>query len=140
MNAIDFLIKEHNQVRAMLADISDESHRYETQKKRFDLLATELLRHESMEHAVWYPHFKNKIPDEVKHLLKEEAYAKHAIEKLQSLKTELAWKEHFLKLQKDVEHHAEEEETKLFPVVRKILSADELETIGLDMHHYKQQH
>jgi hypothetical protein len=140
MNAIEFLIKEHNQVRAMFADISDDNHKYETQRKRFDILSEELLRHENMEHSVWYPHFKNKISPEVEHLLKEEAYAEKAIKYLQTLKSETAWKEHFLKLKSDVEHHATEEETLLFPEVEKLLSEQKLEEIGLQMYHYKKEH
>ncbi len=50
MNAIEFLIKEHNKVRALLVDIADESHQFDTQKTRFDLLAQDLIRHENMEH------------------------------------------------------------------------------------------
>ena len=33
MNAIDFLLKEHNRVRKMLRTISDDSHHYATPKK-----------------------------------------------------------------------------------------------------------
>ncbi len=140
MNAIDFLIKEHNQVRALLADISDEKHKYATQRKRFDMLSEELLRHEDMEHSLWYPHFKNKISSEVKHLLKEEAYAERAIHKLKNIKAESAWRELFLKFKNDVENHATEEETKLFPEVEKLLSEKELDNIGLKMYRYKKTH
>ena len=53
MNAIDFLLKEHNRVRKMLRTISDDSHHYANQKKQFQILAQDLLRHETMEHEVW---------------------------------------------------------------------------------------
>lgn len=140
MNAIDFLIKEHNSVRAMLMDICDDSHRYETKKKIFDKLSHDLIRHETMEHEVWYPLFKNKLPDTVKHLVKEEQGAERAIKKLDSLKTEQAWSEHFVKFKQAVEHHAEEEENELFPEVQKILSEKELKEIGLKMHTFKREH
>lgn len=32
MNAIEFLVKEHNRVRKLLENISDESHRYKTKE------------------------------------------------------------------------------------------------------------
>ena len=140
MNAIDFLIKEHDKVRNMMADIADESHQFATQQKRFELLAQDLIRHEYMEHDVWYPHFKNNLPDTVKHLIKEENIAEREIKKIEGLKTESAWKEHFLKFQKDVEHHANEEEQKLFPEVRKILSEEQLLKIGIDMAEYKKEY
>ncbi|PJD91316.1 MAG: hemerythrin [Legionella sp.] len=138
MNAIDFLIKEHNKVRSMFADINDDSHRFETQKKMFSLLADELIRHETIEHLVWYPHFKENLPDTVKHLLTEEKHAEKAIKKLETLKTEPTWKEHFIKLKNAVEHHAQEEEKKLFPEVKKLLSEKELNDIGLKMYEFKQ--
>lgn len=140
MNAIDFLTKEHDQVRDMVADISDESHQYTTKRKIFDHLAKNLLRHEKMEHKVWYPHFKNKLPDTVKHLIKEEHGAEKAIHKLNELKSETAWEKHFLKFKDDVEHHAAEEENELFPEVKKILSKTELDEIGLKMYEFKKQH
>lgn len=140
MNAIDFLIKEHNKVRAMLLDMSDRSHHHETKKKKFTLLAQDLLRHETMEHEVWYPHFRNKLSDTVKHLLTEEKGAEKAIKKLDSLKTEEAWEENFLKFKHDVEHHAQEEENNLFPEVEKILSDKELDDIGMKMYEFKKKH
>ncbi len=140
MNAIDFLTKEHDRVRIMLADIADESHRWETQKNLFDDLAKDLTRHEHMEHEVWYPHFKDKLPDEVKHLVSEEKHAETEIKNIKALKTEAAWKTHFLKFKSDVAHHADEEEGDLFPEVAKILSEKELEAIGSEMFAYKQKH
>ena len=140
MNAIDFLLKEHNRVRKMLRTISDDSHHYATQKKQFQILAQDLLRHETMEHEVWYPHFKEKLPSEVQHLLTEEKHAEKAIKKMSDLKTEEAWKKEFLKFKSAVEHHASEEETELFPEVEKILSERELEKIGLEMFDFKMQY
>lgn len=139
MNAIDFLTKEHNQVRKLLSDISDNSHHYETKRKIFEGLSQDLLRHESMEQKVWYPHFKNKLPDTVKHLVREENDAEKAIKKLQEQKTESAWEESFSKFKTAVEHHASEEEKELFPEVKKLLSESELQKIGLEMHEFKQK-
>jgi hemerythrin superfamily protein len=142
MNAIDFLIKEHNKVRQMLVDISDESHRDETKKKIFNSLCEDLLRHEAMEHKIWYPHFKNdkRLNDTVKHLLTEEKGAEKAIKQFENITTQQAWEEKFSKFKKDVEHHANEEEQKLFPEVKKILSDEELNKIGKEMYAFKNDH
>lgn len=138
MNAIEFLTKEHNRVRKMLDDISSKNHRYEVKVKLFNILAEDLLRHEKMEHHVWYPHFKDKLPATVKHLIKDEKGAEHAIKKLEGLEDEQTFDTIFVKFKKDVEHHALEEEKNLFPEVKKILSADELSQIGQKMHEFKQ--
>lgn len=140
MDAINFLLKEHQRVKTMLADIIDDSHHFETQRKKFESLAHDLVRHETMERVVWYPHLKNKVPDTVKHLISEEKHAEKAIKKLEELKSEEAWKVHFLKFKENVELHAEEEEEKLFPLAEKILSEKERDEIGLEMHAFKQHY
>jgi hemerythrin superfamily protein len=140
MNAIDFLIKEHNRVRKMLRTICDESQHYEMQKKQFQTLSQDLIQHETMEHQVWYPHFKDKLPETVKHLLSEEQHAEKAIKKMSEIKSEEAWQKQFLKFKNEVEHHASEEETDLFPEVSKILSEKELEEIGMELFDFKMHH
>src|SRR3984885_12372895 len=102
MNAIDFLIKEHDKVRQALADIYGDSHREETKKKIFDSLCQDLIRHETMEHTIWYPHFKydKRLNDTVKHLLTEEKSAEKAIEQFNHIKTKQAWEEKFSKFKK----------------------------------------
>lgn len=143
MNAIDFLIKEHNHVRQILADISMGSHKDETQKKLFHSLCNDLIRHETMEHSVWYPYFKNdnRLSQTVRHLLSEEKHAEKAIKKFDnSTLHDEEWEKKFSQLKEAVEHHAQEEEQQLFPEVKKILSDEELEKIGLEMYHFKQDY
>lgn len=141
MNAITFLIKEHDKVRRGLKEIGNKSHRYTTKKSLLNALCRDLLIHEDMEHKVWYPHFKNnkKLKAEVKHLLSEEKGAENAIKKLKAIKSEEEWEEKFYKFKKDVEHHAHEEEHKLFPNVEEMLDEDQLELIGKDMRKFKRK-
>ena len=142
MNAIDFLIKEHNKVRQVLADISDGSHRDTTKRKLFESLSHDLIRHETMEETVWYPRFKNdeKLDVRVKHLISEEKIAEKAIKKFDNIKTQQEWEKMFVKFKRDVEHHADEEEKKLFPNVRKILDENKLEEIGKQMREFKEKY
>lgn len=140
MNAIDFLIKEHDKVRKILNDISDNSHHETTKKKMFDDLTKELIRHEKMEHQIWYPHFKNKLSQTVQHLVKEEQSAEKAIKKMENIDAPDTWETKFAKFKKDVEHHATEEEKDLFPEVRKILDEAQLEKIGKEMYAFKQDY
>ncbi len=142
MNAIDFLLKEHEHVRKVLSQIDEQSHHPETKRKMFKSLCQDLIRHETMEHKVWYPHFKNdtRLNETVKHLLVEEKVAEKILKQFDSIKSEEEWESKFSKLKRDVEHHANEEEQDLFPEVKKLLSDDELEKIGLDMYHFKQEY
>src|SRR2546429_213466 len=109
MNAIKFLINEHNQVRRLLSELLDPTHREETQKKIFDTLHSELLRHEKMEQTIWYPQLKlNKtLTNEIKHLKDEEHHAKKFMERLDKIKNSDHWQDELYKLQQDVEHHAD---------------------------------
>lgn len=142
MNAIIFLIKEHNKVRKLLKEISKKTRRYNTKKSLFKILCNDLLRHESMEQKIWYPNFKKskKIKSEVKHLLTEEKHAEKEIKKFKLIKTEEEWDQHFSKFKKAVEHHAYEEEHKLFPNVKEILNNEELDSIGLKMRQFKSKY
>lgn len=140
MNAIDFLCKEHDRVRKMLMDISEGSHFYETKKKLFHTLSHDLLRHEEMEHKVWYPCFKEKLDKTVKHLISEENHAEQAIKRFKHLRTEAEWEKEFTKFKHDVEHHAREEEHNLFPRVEKLLTEKELDEIGKKMYEFKKAH
>lgn len=140
MNAINFLKDEHERVKAILADINDGSHRDSTKKNLFAGLCQDLIRHETMEHKLWYPHFKNKLSDTVKHLLTEEKSAEKAIKAFNNVKTQNEWDEKFSKFKKDVEHHAHEEEHELFPQVVKILDEEQLEAIGKEMRAFKKEY
>lgn len=139
MNAIDFLIKEHNKVRKTFAEISKGIHRDITKKEMFNELCQELIRHETMEQEIWYPNLKKneKLRDIIKHLISEEKTAAKTIKEFGKIKIQKEWEEKFLKFKKDVEHHANEEEDKLFPKVEKLLDAAELKRIGKELYEFK---
>jgi hemerythrin superfamily protein len=141
MNAIKFLLKEHDKVRRLLADISDVSHKYETKIKLFDDLCQDLVTHETMEQKVWYPRLKDneKLYDTIKHLIAEEKTAAKEIKEFKKIDSEDKWQEKFVTFKKAVERHANEEEKKLFPQVEKYLTEDELDEIGMEMRKFKEE-
>jgi iron-sulfur cluster repair protein YtfE (RIC family) len=139
MNAISFLLKEHDHVRKTFAEIADESHRLETKKNMFQSLGAELIRHETMEQKTWYPKLKEnkELALIIQHLVSEEKSAAETIKELDKTKNDEEWAEIFFKLKEDVEHHAAEEESKLFPKVKSFLEEKELEEIGKEMREFK---
>ena len=142
MNAIEFLIKEHNKVRTMFEEIEGSSKGFESKLDLFNTMCDDLLRHETMEHKIWYPHFKNdsRLKDDVKHLLREENDAEKAIKKLNDIEDEKAWEQQFAQFKKEVQHHANEEEEKLFPEVKQILDEAKLLKIGKEMKEFKEEY
>lgn len=142
MNAIDFLVQEHNKVRTLFKDLNDPKHRAETQKKLFLIIADELTRHEAMEQTIWYPQLKGhkKWQEHIKHLKTEEHSAKKFMDKLKKISDAEDWQAGIKQLQEDVEHHAREEEEKLFPNVRKIVEEETLQRIGKEMKRFKEDY
>jgi hemerythrin superfamily protein len=108
----------------------------------FDFLCKDLVRHEKMEQKIWYPYLKEyvQLNTKIKHLLKEEKTAAKAIKEFKKIKTSEKWETKFIAFKKDVFHHAKEEETKLFPSVKKKLESNELKMIGKKLNTFKNKH
>lgn len=141
MNAIKFLTQEHLKVKTVLEKICDKKHRLEIRKKMFEELCCELIIHEKIEETLpsWYPQLKKieKLDEIIRHLIKEEKEAEKAMKKFHPSDKKEEFNERFFDFKNDVEHHAAEEEKKLFPEVEKVFSSQELEEIGKEMRKYK---
>lgn len=140
MNAILFLLNEHQKFRQIFKEISEKPMETKNTEK-FITLCQDLMRHEKMEQTVWYPILlhKENLADIIKHLISEEQNAEKTMKEFAELKSKEAWEEKFLNFKNDVEHHANEEETKLFPAVEKVLNEEELEKIGSTMQEFKKK-
>lgn len=141
MNAIDFLIKEHEKVKNTFSEIADPSHKPETKRKMLHELCGKLLAHETMEETLWYPNFarNDAVKEIVKHLIAEEKEAEKTIHQFEKIVTQEEWEKKFIQFRSDVEHHAAEEEHKLFPKVRQILNENDLESIGKKLREFMLQ-
>jgi hemerythrin superfamily protein len=134
MNALDLLIEQHDEVEDLFEMI--EKADGEKKAELFEELADKLAAHAAMEEKLFYPAVKAKETEE---LLVESTEEHLQIKRVLADLLELATDdEHFdakIKvMQEEVDHHArEEEEGKLFPKVRKLMSADELEGLGSEM-------
>jgi iron-sulfur cluster repair protein YtfE (RIC family) len=131
MNAIQFLLKEHEHVRKVLADISNPVHRDATKREMLHELCQDLIRHEMMEEEIWYPQLRKhqNLKELIKHLISEEKHAEKAMLKFDAIKTQDEWETKFEKFKQDVEHHAAEEENDLFPLVERIVPDMQLQEI-----------
>jgi len=139
MDAIVLLRQEHSRFRKTLKAISNVTN-LATKKKKFEAFCQDLLRHEKMEEKVWYPALRKLDPelrDIIAHLVDEEKSAAKAMQKFKKTGFGLMWKLRFYKFKHDVDHHAREEETDLFPKVRRLLTKTELNQLGIKMRKFK---
>lgn len=139
MDAVTFLIKEHDYIRKHLAQISKKPKASAAKKAMFKNLCHYLVRHETMEEKVWYPYLKadQRFRVRLKHLIKEENMAAKEIKKFKKIKTAAEWEKEFNDLKKAVLHHAKEEETKLFPAAEKFCDHPDLVKLCKEMRTFK---
>jgi hemerythrin superfamily protein len=139
-DAISLLKADHQKVRALLAELTESSER--ATGKREELLAEierELKIHTTIEEQIFYPAFRDAAKKADDRRLFFEAVEEHHVVDtvLAELKETDIGSEPFAakaKVLKDlVEHHAEEEETEMFPRARKLLGREELARLGEEL-------
>jgi len=146
VDAITLLKKDHELVRQLLGDLEATTSR--AAKKRTDLLRkiqVNLKAHTTIEEEIFYPAFKEagKKSDDDKMYFEalEEHRAAGDLVLPDLLKTDPSGEQFSGRakvLKELVEHHADEEEKEMFPRAKKILSKDELMTLGQLMQSRKQ--
>lgn len=140
MNAIDLLKADHEKVKTILAQLSDSTDRAE--KKRTELLGKlgiELAIHTKIEEEILYPAFKEAGSKEQEIMYFEAKEEHRTVDALvlPDLKTTDPTAPEFagrVKVIRELlEHHIEEEETKMFPQAEKLLGKVQLEELGKQM-------
>lgn len=139
MNAVDYLMNEHERFRKTFIELSDTHHRFETRLNLFHTLCLDLARHEKMEQEIFYPILNKepKLGEIINHLIHEEKSAEKMMHSFSGITNEKEWEKKFKQFRKDVEHHASEEEGKLFPKVMNLLTEEQLQKIGMLFSNYK---
>ncbi len=146
MDAIKLLTEDHQKVRKLLKQLSETSERAsKTREGLLEKIAVELKVHTQIEEEIFYPAFKqacNKAEcDKMYFEALEEHRAAGELVLPDLLKTDIS-SEKFsgrAKVLKElVEHHADEEESELFPRAKKILSNEDLEELGEQLNSRKQ--
>ncbi len=144
-DAIALLRDDHQQVRALLGDLEETTDRAVARREK--LLASieqELTMHTRIEEEIFYPAFRDAARKKDDGKLYFEALEEHHVVELilPEIKGTGVESEQFAakaKVLKDlVEHHAEEEETEMFPRARKLLTRDELLRLGAEMTQLKE--
>jgi len=136
-DAIALLKEDHQKVRELLSELEETTER--ASAKRDELLATieqELTIHTKIEEEIFYPAFRDAAQKKDDKDLYYEAIEEHHVVELvlPEIKETDTDSEEFgakAKVLKDlVEHHAEEEETEMFPRAQKLMDREELVRLG----------
>jgi hemerythrin-like domain-containing protein len=141
MDALALLKQDHDKVKRMLQQLGGEKD----DAARSDLFAElvkELTVHENIEEELFYPALKQK-PEAKQDVL--EAFEEHHLvdEVMSELEDtpidSVEWKAKFQVMTEQLEHHIQEEETKLFDEARRALDARELSDLGARMTQLKEE-
>jgi len=145
MDALSLLKEDHKKVKALFKQI-EETEDPKKRKALFDTLMSELLVHERIEEEIFYPAVDERAKTKKIEEIIIESYVEHdfvntiAADVLKTKPDEESWPAKVKVMKENVEHHAiEEEEEKLFPKVRALFSADELEELGQEMLELKEE-
>ncbi len=133
-NIFDMLMEDHGTVKSLLTKVQDTGDRAEkTRDKLFAEIEKDLEIHTEFEEKVFYPAARKAtgMDDEVKDDLEEHAEAKELLGKLSKMNsTSKEWTKTIEELEKAIEHHVKDEETKLFPAARKAMDGAEADKMG----------
>lgn len=141
MNAISLLMKDHKTVKALFEQYEGLSDRsFATKKKLADQICHELIVHTQIEEEIFYPAVRRPIHDGdlMDEAVVEHASAKELIAQILAMDpTEDLYDAKVTVLSEQIEHHVKEEESDMFPKVRK--TAVDLDALGDEMAARKEQ-
>lgn len=134
MNAIELLETQHREVEDLFAAL-EEAEDADEKGELFDDLADALAVHAAIEERHFYPTVRERRTEDILlESLQEHLAIKRALAALLDLDPgDGAFDTRLRELKGEVEHHVRDEEKELFPKVRNILSADELDSLGDEM-------
>ena len=139
-DAITLLKQDHQKVRKLLKHLESDGD-FELFRK----IETELKVHTQIEEEIFYPAFKDSMKSEKDLHLYYEALEEHhvvdlVLPEIKESDEGSAEFEAKAKVLRDlVEHHAEEEETEMFPKARKAMGAARLRELGEELQQRRQE-
>ncbi len=135
MDGITLLKNDHKSVEKLFKTFEKAGERAkQTKAKAVEQIIEELSLHAAIEEQIFYPSIRHEVPcteDEVLESLEEHHIVKWVLSELDGMNPD---DERFdakvTVLIENVRHHVEEEESELFPAVRKALGRKRLGEIG----------
>jgi hemerythrin superfamily protein len=132
--AIDLLLDQHREVEELFAELEVAGDAGECEELG-SLICDKLAIHAKIEEKLFYPNVKAEETEEILlESVEEHLEAKRCITDLLQIPVGDARYKATAKVLKDlVQHHVEEEESELFPKVRRLFDEDRLIAIGQEM-------
>ena len=138
MDALELLTADHNRVRGLFTRFKAAEGENDAQAARLAaMIFEELDVHTKIEEEIFYPAI-TKLNDEIHDLVVEGVEEHHVVDTLMAevkllSPTDEEWAAKIKVLIENVEHHAEEEEQEMFPMVRKAMNDDARTELGRQM-------
>lgn len=143
MNAFTLLKNDHEKVAGILEKLEGTTERaLKTREELFTQLKGELDIHARIEETIFYPVLEKaeESRDITLEAFEEHRIVKQLLAELEaSAKDDEVWTAKFTVLKENIEHHVEEEEGEMFKKARKVLSEEEIETLGTRMEKAKSE-
>lgn len=134
MDAFTLLKEDHKKVAALFEEIEPTTERaVKTREEAFGKLRDELDVHAHIEEKILYPVLKQEAEtrDITFEGLEEHHVVKMLLAELAGMDVDTEeWTAKVKVLQENVEHHVEEEETKMFKLGREVLTKEQIEDLG----------
>ncbi len=135
MDAITLLKNDHKTVERLFKTFEKAGERATKAKaKTVEQIIEELSVHAAIEEQIFYPSIRSEVPqtdDDVLESLEEHHIVKWVLSELDGMSPqEERFEAKVTVLIENVRHHVEEEETEMFPTVRKALGRKRLGEIG----------
>jgi iron-sulfur cluster repair protein YtfE (RIC family) len=143
MNAIDLLKRDHRKFERLTSELESTTERaIKTRERLFAELKEELIRHEEIEEEILYPALKEH--PQAREIVLEGYEEHHVVDlilgELQGLEvSDETWTAKFSVMKESLDHHIEEEESDMFVKAEKLLSQEDLESLGDRMQRLKQK-
>ena len=136
MNALELLKADHQKVADLFEQV--ESTEESQHPALFEKIKAELEIHAHIEETIFYPKLRDEGDEELSDIVKEGLEEHHQVKiflrEISSLSDDSEKFEPKLKvLIEDVEHHVEEEEGEMFPLVEAQFDSDVLDELGAEL-------
>ncbi len=134
MDATKLLKQQHDEVKALFQQFEGAEEEGEKQEL-FEQIADDLAAHAEIEEKIFYPAvYVGPLKEKLREALEEHLSAKRVIADLLEMEpSDEQFEAKMSVLEELVEHHVEEEETELFPLVLQNFAREELEALGEQM-------